>query len=345
VRASVPAAVEQVILKALSTTPADRHRTADEFSAALRLASAAQPSAAPPTAPTPSSGLPKWLGLTVASLVAAVALLTGIGFLTTLVYDVKLQIPSQFTPSRTDFPMIGIRALIPALSIAFFALVAWVVLRYLARLLRLGFERLPGVGVRVEALGRRIAEGGRRFWSRVNPVAAAELFFIAVLAVSMVVLSRFWPLLAALYLAATEPLSPASRPLHHAYSVALTVLITGLTFAWRRVFRELDGRRAGGPRYRLAKWGVLAWIVVLVLILTMPWRLLWNEHPRALLRGERVYILVERGSDLVLYNADRRAAERYQTGTGEELIRQGTVGYLFEDAHAFAGREAGQPVP
>jgi hypothetical protein len=133
--------------------------------------------------------------------------------------------------------------------------------------------------------------------------------------------------------------------LHRAYSVALTVLITGLTFAWRRVFRELDGRRAGGPRYRLAKWGVLAWIVVLVLILTMPWRLLWNEHPRALLRGERVYILVERGSDLVLYNADRRAAERYQTGTGEELIRQGTVGYLFEDAHAFAGREAGQPVP
>jgi serine/threonine protein kinase len=345
VRASVPAAVEQVILKALSTTPADRHRTADEFSAALRRASAGQSSAAPPTAPTPSSGLLKWLGLTVASLVAAAALLTGIGFLTTLVYDVKLQMPSQFTPSRTDFPVIGVRALIPALSIAFFALVAWVVLRYLARLLRLGLERLPGVGVKVEALGRRIAEAGRRFWSRVNPVAAAELFFITALGVSMVVLSRFWPLLAALYTEATEPLSPASRPLHHAYSVALTVLITGLTFMWRRVFRELDGRRAGGPRYRLAKWGGLAWIVGLVLILTMPWRLLWNEHPRAVLRGERVYILVERGSDLVLYNADRRAAERYQTGTGEELIRQGTAGFLFEDAHAFAGREAGQTVP
>jgi hypothetical protein len=345
VRASVPAGVEQVILKALSTTPADRHRTADEFSTALRLAAAEQPSAAPPTAPAPSSGFPKWIGLTVASLVAVAALLTGIGFLTTLVYDDKLQVPSQFTPSRTDFPLIGIRALIPALGIAFFVLVAWVVLRYVARLLRLGLERLPGVGVKVEALGRRIAEGGRRFWSRVNPVAAAELFFIAALGVSMVVLSRFWPLLASLYSSATEPLSDSHRSMHLAYTIALTMLMTGLGIAWRRVFRELDAHRAEGARFRLAKWAGFAWIVILVLIVTMPWRLLWdNMHPRAMLRGERVYILMERGPDIVLYNADRRATQRYQEGAGPGLERQQTTGYVFEEAHAFAGRHPGQEV-
>jgi serine/threonine protein kinase len=345
VRASVSAAVEQVILKALSTTPADRHRTAGDFSTALKLAAAGQPVSAAPSAPLPASGLARSLGIAAASLAAALALLTGIGFLTTLVYDVKLQMPSQFTPSRTDFPVIGIRALIPALSIAFFVLVAVVVLQYLARLLRILLARLPGLGPTLDALGPRVAEGRRRFWSRVNPVAAAELFFIAGLVVSAAVLSRFWPLLTALYTNATGPLSPEARPLHRAFSVALTVLITGLMLAWRRVFRELDARRPVGARYRLAKWAGVAWILLLVLVMTMPWRLLWNEHPRAFLRGERAYILLERGPDVVLYNAERGLAERHQAGTGQELTRLGTVGYLFEDAHAFAGREPGQEVP
>jgi hypothetical protein len=151
-------------------------------------------------------------------------------------------------------------------------------------------------------------------------------------------------LLIALQTNATGPLSPDARPMHRAYSVALTVLITGLALAWRRAFRELDARRAVGARYRLAKWAGFAWILMLVLVLTMPWRLLWNEHPRALLRGERAYILLERGPDVVLYNAERGLAERYRAG-GQELTRQGTVGYLFEDAHAFAGREPGPAVP
>ena len=345
VRASVPAAVEQVILRALSTTPADRHRTAGDFSTALKLAAAGQPVAQPQSAPAPGSGLARSLAVAAASVAAALALLTGIGFLTTLVYDVKLQMPPQFTPSRTDFPLIGIRALIPALSIAFFVLVAVVVLQYLARLLRIGLGRLPGLGAKLEAIGLRAAEARRGFWSRVNPVAAAELFFIGGLVVSAVVLSRFWPLLTALYTNATGPLSPEARPMHRAFTMALTVLITGLALAWRGVFRELDARHAGGARYRLAKWGGFAWILMLVLVMTSPWRLLWNEHPRALLRGDRAYILLERGPDVVLYNAERGLAERYQPGMGQELTRQGTVGYLFEDAHAFAGREPGPGVP
>jgi hypothetical protein len=282
--------------------------------------------------------------MAAASLAAVVALLTGIGFLTTLVYDVKLQMPSQFTPSRTDFPIVGIRALIPALGVAFFVLVAYVVLEYLARLSWLGLGRIPRVGARLGLLGRGVTERWRRAWGGANPVAAAELFFLAALLLSVAVLSRFWPLLASLYSGATEPLSPAFRPMHHAYTIALTTLITGLVFAWRRVFRGLDGRRAHGVRYRLAKWGGFAWIVILVLILTMPWRLLWNEHPRALLRGERVYILVERGPDLVLYNADRGITERYQDGTGPRLERRQSVGFVFEDAHAFAGRDSGRGV-
>jgi hypothetical protein len=125
--------------------------------------------------------------------------------------------------------------------------------------------------------------------------------------------------------------------MHRAYTIAMTVLITGLALGWRRLFRYLETRPAGGGRLRLAKWGGLAWILILVLIMTMPWRLLWdNEYPRAVLGGERVYILVERGSDLVLYNAERGATERYRRGEGPELQRRNTVGYVFEGAQAFA---------
>jgi tRNA A-37 threonylcarbamoyl transferase component Bud32 len=344
VRASVPAAVEQVILKALSTTPADRHRTAAEFAEALEIATAEYPVQANPEpvlAPAPTPG--RWLGVAAVSLAAVTALLTAIGFLTTLVYDVKLQMPSQFTPSRTDFPIMGVRALIPALGVAFFALVAYVVLEYAVRLLWLGLGRIPVLGRRLGTLGRETAERWRRAWGGVNPVSTAELFFIAALGISVAVLSRFWPLLASVVSTATEPLSLPFLPMHRTYTLALTVLTTILAFAWRRIFRDLDARRPGGARYRLAKWGGLAWIVILVLILTMPWRLLWdNDHPRGLLRGERVYILMERGPDLVLYNADRGVTERYQRGTGPDLQLLHTVGYVFESPEDFAGSRPGR---
>jgi hypothetical protein len=182
-----------------------------------------------------------------------------------------------------------------------------------------------------------------------SPVTAAELFFIAALLVSVAVLSRFWPMLAALSSDTTEALSPAFRSMHRAYAPAMTVLITGLALAWRRVVRELDHRaseptrKAGaahgfrGGRMAVAKWGVVVWLLILILIMTMPWRLLWNnDHPRALFRGERAYIVMERGPDLVVYSAERRVAERYRPGSSPDLKPQHTVGYLFESAEAFA---------
>ena len=93
----------------------------------------------------------------------------------------------------------------------------------------------------------------------------------------------------------------------------------------------------------VAKWGGVTWIVLLVLMMTMPWRLLWNnDHPRAWLRGERAYVLMEHGPDLVVYVADRGVSERYRMGADTGLTRQGTVGYVFEDAEAFAGRRPGR---
>jgi hypothetical protein len=362
VRATITPSLERVTRKALARTPADRYRTAAEFAEALVVASAAQagtghagtapgvgetvetglePAPGPSMEASPARGPPlsRWLGIGVAYLVAGGALLTAIGFLTTAVYDVKLRIPSQFTPSRTDFPVLGIRAVIPGLTIAFVALAGYVVLEWLARLLVVGLRRVRPIGPRLMTWQRRSADTWHRLWGRTNPVAVAELYFILSLVVSVAVLSRFWPLLASLWSGTTEPLSPSFRSLHRGYTIALTVLITGLGLAWRRVFRHLDAHQASGGRLGLAKWGGVTWIVILVLLMTMPWRLLWqNEHPRALLQGERVYILLERGSDLVLYNAERRVTERHRRGEDPDLQLQNTVGYVFEDAEAFAGR-------
>ena len=369
VRPTVTLSLERVTQKALARTPADRFRTAAEFAEALAAASGAQAGAAAPHAGTapgvresletglepapgpsmevfPARGAPlsRRLGIGVAYLVAAGVLLTAIGFLTTAVYDVKLRVPSQFTPSRTDFPVLGIRAVIPGLTIAFVVLAGYVVLEYLARLVVVGLRRVRPLGPRLVTWQRRSADTWHRLWGRTNPVAVAELYFIMSLVVSVAVLSRFWPLLASLWSGTTEPLSPSFRSLHRGYTVAMTVLITGLGLAWRRVFRYLDARQATGGRLGLAKWGGVAWIVILVLLMTMPWRLLWqNEHPRALLQGERVYILLERGSDLLLYNAERGVTERHRQGEDPELLLQNTVGYVFEDAEAFAGRPGRHP--
>ena len=86
----------------------------------------------------------------------------------------------------------------------------------------------------------------------------------------------------------------------------------------------------------MAKWGGLAWVVIVAIVMTMPWRLLWdNDHPRALLDGERTYILMETETELLIYRPRTRATERIGGSDGQRLERLGTSGYLFEDSVAF----------
>jgi hypothetical protein len=122
----------------------------------------------------------------------------------------------------------------------------------------------------------------------------------------------------------------------------MTVLVITLALAWRGTFRFLKRREAGSGRVALARWAGLAWILGLVLLATAPWRLLWNnERPRALLNGERAYILLERGADVVIYNAERRATNLHRGNGPGALERRDTDGYVFEDAAAFARPHSG----
>jgi len=344
----VPEALERVTMKALERTPADRFATAAQFGAALAETPLEQDrgSLAPDTYPSPPAPAPRrvpspdrkpsiarMVGLTAMYAVVTGLLLTAVGFVSTTTFDIKLQIPVEYRPSRTDFPIVGAHAVIPPVIFAFIGLAAFVFLRYTLRVSTGAMRRVPSVDSTLDRWKRRSSASWQQIWQPVKPANIAEGYFIGAMVVSVVVLGAFWRLLSAVTWA-TDPeiLSCSFRPLHRSYDIVMTILITGTVLAWYGVFRYLKGRPVrGGGSFALARWGGLAWIGILVMLMTLPWRLLWdNEHERALLDGERVYILMETDDNLVIYDPIGRATTQYRTGEVPTLEQLNTAGYLFE---------------
>ena len=142
--------------------------------------------------------------------------------------------------------------------------------------------------------------------------------------------------LAAMWNPDSELLACSSRSLHDAYRISMSLLTTGLAIAWYRFTGYMRKRRATGGRIALAKWGGLAWVVIIFMVTMMPWRLLYdNDHARALIDGEPAYILMETEAELLIYRPGNGSAERLSTGEGLQVERLGTLGYLFEDPSSF----------
>jgi tRNA A-37 threonylcarbamoyl transferase component Bud32 len=349
-RETVSPELERAIETALARTPADRFRTAAEFAQALDAAAASGP---PGLAPRPDHAAPIQAGPAapaarleqgVASEQPAADETVRLPASRPLV--VAMGIPAEFTPSRWDFPVLGVRALIPSAVWAFIALVVFVALARLARLLAAGARRVPPVRHTFDGWTHRSASAWRGLWTAASPVTIAELQFLGAVGVSVVVMFLFARTLPGAPANAGGPgadiLSCAFRQTHQAYTLVMTVLVITLALAWRGTFRFLKRREAGSGRVALARWAGLAWILGLVLLATAPWRLLWNnERPRALLNGERAYILLERGADVVIYNAERRATNLHRGNGPGALERRDTDGYVFEDAAAFARPHSG----
>ena len=343
VRDKVPEALERVTMKALERTPADRYRTAAQFAAALAETPLEQDDRAsrvsPPATeahraqwPDRTPSMSRILGLTAMYALVAGLFLTAVGFLSTTTFDIKLQIPAEYTPSRADFPIVGARAVIPSAIFAFIGLAAFVFLRYALRVSTGAMRRLPRVGSTLDKWRRRSSASWQQLWQPVKPANIAEGYFIGAIVVSVVVLGMFWRLIAAVTWATdTEVLSCSFRAFHHTYTIVMTILITGTALVWHRVFRYLKGRPVHGGSFALARWGGLAWIGILVMFMALPWRLLWdNYHERALLDGERVYILMETNDDLLIYDPTKGATSQYRKADAPALERLGTAGYLFE---------------
>ncbi len=335
VRDTVPEYLERATIRALAKTPADRFKSADEFARAIegdtgglqvdrvgRLAVV--------------TGAVSRLGVLVATSLAAV-LLTIIGFLTTRVYDAKLAMPAEYTPSRLDFPLVGLQAVLPVLVNAFVAFMAFVALKYLWRLSNFGLRRVAGVGDTLDSWREASREAGRKVWTAMSPTTIADLFFFGAIIASILVLVPFREFIVAAVWdigpgpADRELLFRQHWPLHQTYVRSLTLLIMVILFAWRLVFGYIRAQGVVTSRIGASMWGGLGWTVILLLLVTMPWRLLNDsDHSRVRINGERAYILVETEAELVVYDAEIGSTERYRKGADLGLERLGTDGLLFE---------------
>lgn len=349
VRDSVPPHVEAAVTTALAKSPADRFRSAEEFRQALTGEGLGSTGASVGGAdvlrgrsvslPLDSSErLKAWSAGALAALVVGVAaVLTGIGFLSTIAYDVTLNIPAEYTPSRTDFPIVGARALVPAVFYGFAVLVAYVSLRYVWRAVVFGLVRVPRVGPTLESMGRRSSAMWFALWKPLSPTTVADVYFVSAVLSGVLLITVFWGLLLVFF----EPhdtgiLSPMFQSLHQGFYFSFTLLVIVLAAGYHRVFRYVRRREGGGGRVIAAKWGSLAWMIILVVIMTLPWRLIWNnEHPRALFNGDPAYILIETDAEVVIYRPGTQSTERYRKDGSLDLERLGTIGYLFEGMDAF----------
>ncbi|MCZ6915504.1 MAG: bifunctional serine/threonine-protein kinase/ABC transporter substrate-binding protein [Gemmatimonadetes bacterium] len=133
VRDTIPDALQRITLKALARTPADRFTTAGELASALATVEAQasgalfglgglaerQSGSVPDAAAVKRSaaGTPNGRGGRMKQVagygLAGLLFLTVVGFLNTRVVDIKLGVPVQYTPSRIDFPIVGLQALVP----------------------------------------------------------------------------------------------------------------------------------------------------------------------------------------------------------------------------------------
>jgi hypothetical protein len=337
-RDAVPEHVERAVTTALARTPADRFPTVEGLGEALEAAGReAGYSGAMATAKSPAR-----LAAMLAAVAAGVgALLTAVGFVSTRVHDVGLGIPVELRPSRMDFPVIGANALLPVLIFVFVGVVAYVGMRFVWRGTSLGLKHVPPVAKTMESLQSRSTSAWQRLVRPADSAALADAYFVGGIVAGLVVLSLFRDLLAAVTVGspATEMLSCSFREEHRTYGVAMSLLTGGLALAWVRFARFLRRRGTVPRRVAMAKWGGLAWVVIIAIVTTMPWRLLWDTyHPRALLDGEQSYILMEMETELLIYTPGTRSTERISGNDTERLQRLGTTGYLFEDSLAF-GRQ------
>jgi serine/threonine protein kinase len=346
VRDTVPEHLDWAVTVGLAKSPADRFATAEEFRRALDgdidPGRAIQAESSPPETRDKGVTNTRLAGLVAGALAGAGVLLSLIGFLTTRVYDLKLGIPLEHTPSRTDFIVVGAKALVPPIIFFFTAVVAYVGLKFVWRAFSAGLHKVPAVDHTMETLQVRTTEAWRSLWRTAEAGTVADAYFIGGIVVSVVVLSLFRPLLGAVWSDDSEVLACSFREMHQAYVFTTAVLTGGLALAWVKFARYLAARRIGGARVATGKWGGLVWVIIVAMVMTLPWRLVWdNERPRVLWDGEPAYILVETEIDLVLYNPRTQVTERLLRGQEEGLERLGTSGYVFEDPESFTSPRSG----
>jgi hypothetical protein len=264
-----------------------------------------------------------------------------VGLLSNLAFDLALGVPAEHTPTESNALVVGLRALVPELFWVVAAYLALMAMRSVSSLILVAARGIPSVDRRLDALASSTRASLGRAWIRIDPRAVADLFFLAALAATVLVLSGFGDLISAAWgQGDPEILGCDRKSLHFSYTLALTTLIVVIGFGGHRLFRELARRGARGPRIGLLRGASVALLLLLVITVTFPWRLLFNKgHPRFTMDGNPAYLIEETDGTLLLYRPDLRTTVEAQRNGPIELRPLGTNGYLFESRESFDGQE------
>jgi hypothetical protein len=329
VRPTVSSDLDEVIRRALAPQPGDRFRDAAALRGALRSIPTGVAGAGADVArrAEPGRSPARWWRIGLGA-VGAVVPLAGIGYLTNRVHDLRLGIPPEYRPTRSDYLVLGGQTLFPLLIFALVALAGWVAfhsaLRFAAWLLRRSPRLADGLDATQEAL-RRSWSGA---WGRLSPQTVSDLFLLGAVAGGLVILAPYQGLI----LGETSDLG--SPGLRRSFPIVLTVWVGILAVGWQTVFRRL-GPRARSGRVSLSRWASLAWIVVMLVITTLPWRLLWDsDAERVRVDGRRGYLMLETSAEALVYEPGAGTTVAIPSGGGH-VEHSGTTGYVFEDADAF----------
>ncbi|MFV1987732.1 MAG: protein kinase [Gemmatimonadota bacterium] len=338
-RESVPEVLERVVHRALARVPADRFQEASEMAEALGSIRTEVPTEV-------EEGLSRRrlagkVAVTTATILGALALTLFVGFLTTTAFDIKLQMPESFDPSRSDHLAVGARALLPVVVFALATLGILLGIRLVMRRVSETLTKVRAFSGATRAIDKHVLTRGTKLLASARPSTLGDTFFVALIGVSSIVLVRFGDLLSVLWSSETAILACEYKPLHRSFLLTMVVLITSFGVAWINTFPWLERRAIVRARVAFARWGSLAWIIGLLIVWTLPWRIINADAERLRIDGQPAYLLDQSETEVLVFDPARGFAEARALRDDLQIERLHVRGHPFEGLTAF---ESGVPM-
>ena len=304
-----PAAVVNLVAKALAVDVNARFQTAAEMGSAL----AAVP-IDPVTGTTllPAGPAEVRLATRFAGMIAAAAAVAGIlalfGMLSTRAFNISLQRPARFSnEGLADYIWFGFLANFLLLSIALLMTALYAGARFVIRV----FGTVPWIA-RAARLGRKRRAALSAQFSLHDPIVLGQSL-AAVAAIGLIaVVVWFYPVILAFGQWVTwapperlYPLSPDASGPRGAYRIAVDLLLLTVGFGMYRLVHLKTAQRS--QLWSGAVPIVAALLVIILLLHIVPHRLMFlNRFERLDVNGERCYLVDELENDAFVFCTERK---------------------------------------